>query len=132
MKHFPVFRLLAFTAILFTAMAFSCQDHNIPDPVTNCNRVDGTQRAFNCEFVKAVFYNSVSFRDTIVYGTVTPGNPGIEIEERYFNEWLVSSISGYYHTRVQMKVMIKRIAPPPSPTSISYLIRNIGQPICVD
>lgn len=126
MKHFSILRLLAFVAILLTAMAFSCEDHNIPDPVVNCNRVDGTPRAFNCEFkfVKAVVYNIGYFKDTIVHGIATPGSPDVEIKERYYTDWLVSSISGFYHTSVQMKVTIKRIAPPPSPTAINYLIRR--------
>lgn len=126
MKHFPILRLLAFGVVLLTAMAFSCEDHNIPDPVTNCNRVDGTPRAFDCEFefVKALVYNIGYFKDTIVYGVATPEKPDVEIKEEYYGEWLVSSISGFHSTSVQMKVTIKRIAPPPSPTAINYLIRR--------
>jgi len=52
MKHCSLIKIVTLSVIFLTAMAFSCQDHNVPDPdpVSKCNRVDGTPRALPCEF----------------------------------------------------------------------------------
>lgn len=127
MKHYSMFRLIAFSVVLITAMAFSCQDHHIPDPVTNCNRVDGTSRAVNCEFefVKAEFYEvRTGIGDTVRYGTVTPGgNPTIELREVERGRWILSYVSMFYFVPIEVKVTLKRIAPAPS-GSTGYLLRQ--------
>lgn len=129
MKHFSCIKLLTMAAILFTATAFSCEDHNIPDPVTNCNRVDGTPRAFNCEFefVKAEFYRtewvSPGITDTISYGTVTPGSANLEIKEPYYRDWVVSDVSQFFYMPIKVKLTIRRIAPAPAGSN-KYILRN--------
>ncbi|GGM82187.1 hypothetical protein GCM10010967_12340 [Dyadobacter beijingensis] len=127
MKHYSFLRLIAFSVVFFTAMAFSCQDHHVPDPVTNCNRVNGTPRAFNCEFefVKAEFFEvRYGIGDTVRYGTVTPGsNPTIELKEVETGRWIRSYLSMFYFIPVNVTVTIKRIAPAPS-ASKSYLLRQ--------
>lgn len=129
MKHYSLIRLLAMGAIFITATAFSCQDHNIPDPVTNCSRVDGTPRAVNCEFefVKAEFYRTVfvspGVTDTISYGAVTPATSNLEMKEPYSRYWVVSDISQFFVMTIKVKVTIRRIAPAPAGTN-SYILRN--------
>lgn len=127
MKHYSLLRLAAFSVIFVTAMAFSCQDHHIPDPVTNCNRVNGTPRAVNCEFefVKADFYEIRSgIGDTVRYGTVTPtSSPTIQLKEVEQGRWILSYVSMFYYIPIDVTVTIKRIAPAPS-ASKSYLLRQ--------
>lgn len=125
MKHYSILRLIAFSVILVTAMAFSCQDHNIPDPVTNCNQVDGTPRAFNCEFefVKAEFYDIFQGSgDTSYYATATPANPDITLKEGERGRWILSYVSMFYFIPLKVKVTVKRIAPAPSGST--YLLRQ--------
>jgi len=60
MKNYSLIKVFAVSLVLLTAMAFSCQDHHVPDPdpVIKCNRVDGSPRAFPCEFeiIKIEYY----------------------------------------------------------------------------
>ncbi|GGN03795.1 hypothetical protein GCM10010967_43300 [Dyadobacter beijingensis] len=131
MKHYTTLKLLALASVFVTAMAFSCQDHHIPDPVTNCNRVDGTPRALNCEFefVKAEFYTVDRYPDnpprydTIVYATATPASPKVSIEEPRYAAWIVSSVSLLYYIDLPVRVTIRRIAPKPAGTT-GYLLRK--------
>ncbi|MBO9613661.1 MAG: hypothetical protein J7619_13245 [Dyadobacter sp.] len=129
MKHFSFLRLITLLIVFFTAMAFSCQDHHIPEPVTNCNRIDGTPRAFDCEFefVKAEFYRVAEYgwkpNDTLVYATATSANPNVQIKEPRFANWIVGSRSGLYFIQLPVKVTIKRIAPSPS-NSATYFLRK--------
>jgi len=125
MKYFPIMRLVVFGAILFISTALSCQDHHIPDPVTNCNRVDGLPRALNCEFefVSAEFYKLDPVTGKIIYGTVTPANSNLVIREAYRGEFIRSSVSPIFSIPLKITIKIKRIAPSPSGVN-KYLLRN--------
>ncbi|SEI41075.1 hypothetical protein SAMN05216327_101333 [Dyadobacter sp. SG02] len=129
MKHYSFLRVIAFAVVFITAMAFSCQDHNIPDPVTNCSRVDGTPREFDCEFefVKAEFYNVLEYspvrHDTVVYATATPASPNVVIKEPSLADWIISSASLFFFIELPVRVTIKRIAPPPS-SPATYFLRK--------
>ena len=131
MKNYTTLKLLALTTIIVTAKEFSCQEHHIPDPVKNCNRVDGTSRAMNCEFefVKAEFYrvdeypNNPPRLDTVVYATATPTSPNVSIKEPRYAAWIISSSSLLYYIQLPVRVTIKRIAPKPSGTT-GYLLRK--------
>jgi hypothetical protein len=121
MQFFPIIRQLSLCAILLTSMALSCQDHNIPDPPTNCQRMDGTSRAVNCEFefVSAEFSRP---SDGFVYGTVTSQNPNLTIPDPP-DGFIVGSASSKFAIPLNVKVILKRISPSPSPSS-QYIIRN--------
>ncbi|SDD58573.1 hypothetical protein SAMN04487996_101376 [Dyadobacter soli] len=122
-----MFRLLALSCIFFLAMAFSCQDHNIPDPpVTNCKRVDGTQRAFDCEFefVKAEFYNLDGTKKDI-YATVTPSNPNFDIVEPAYASFVYNQRVNVYYEEFPATVTIRRIAPSPTGSNQYILRKNI-------
>jgi len=131
MKNYTTLKLLALSSVFVTAMAFSCQDHHIPDPVTNCKRADGTSRAVNCEFefVKAEFYRVDEYPynpprlDTVVYATATPTSPNVSIKEPRYAAWIISSSSLLYYIQLPVRVTIKRIAPKPSGTT-GYLLRK--------
>jgi hypothetical protein len=126
MKHYSLLRLITLSAILMTAMAFSCQDLHIPEPVTNCNRVDGTPRAFNCEFefVKAEFYKVFNQSgNTVYYDTATAATPEIVVREGERGMWIRSYVSMFYIVPLNVKVTVKRIAPPPT-GSMDYLLRK--------
>ncbi|SDG73068.1 hypothetical protein SAMN04487996_122102 [Dyadobacter soli] len=127
MKHYSLLRLMALSAVLITSLAFSCQDHHIPDPVTNCDRVNGTLRAVDCEFefVKAEFSElRNSNGDTLRYGTVTPGgDPTIVLPEVDRGRWIRSYISMFYFLSMEVQVTIRRIAPAPANTT-DYVLRQ--------
>jgi hypothetical protein len=131
MHIFSLLRLLAFSSVLLLAMAFSCQDHNIPDPVTNCNRVDGTPRAFNCEFefVKAEFYTPNYTKPgpptKDIYATVTPANPNFDIKEPYAGAFVFNQRVNLYFIQVPAMVTIRRIAPSATGSNQYMLRKNI-------
>ena len=112
MKTLGLLKTASLLAVLFLAMAFSCQDHNIPDPdpVANCQRVDGTDRAFPCEFeiTKVEFLRN---NTNGVVRTFLPGDStiGLPINAALRAEW------GSMHAGIQMiyrmRVHVKRIAP---------------------
>lgn len=122
MKHYSLIKIFAYSAILITAMAFSCQDHYEPEPVSNCNRVDGTPRALPCEFE----VTRVEF-----YKTNTK-----EIIETIDAQHLQGGLIRGYAARVQpltghdgqvflvfnTKVYVKRIANSPSPDWKKYRV----------
>jgi hypothetical protein len=123
-------RLLVLSSVFFLAMAFSCQDHNIPDPpVTNCKRVDGAQRAFDCEFefVKAEFYTlnrtqpGPPTKD--IYATVTPGNPNFDIKEPRWGAYIFNQRVDLYLGVFPATVTIRRIAPSATGSN-QYMLRN--------
>lgn len=123
-------RLLVLSCVFILAMAFSCQDHHIPDPpVTNCKLVDGTQRAFDCEFefVKAEFYtmnNSQSGPSKKeIYATVTPGNPNFEIKEPDYAAFVFNQRVNVYYEEFPATVTIRRIAPSATGSN-QYLLRQ--------
>ena len=124
MKHFPILRLLAFGVILLTAMAFSCEDHNIPDPVTNCNRVDGTPRPFDCEFemTKIEFLYP---RTKTVAGTVTKADPNVRLPGSAAIFFSYNPRDGWVSSRWLVRATIKRIAQPHTSNSSQYLYRQI-------
>ena len=130
MYIFSTLKLLALFCVLLLAMAFSCQDHNIPDPpLTNCKRVDGTQRAFDCEFefVKAEFYTK-NFTQPgpptkDIYATVTPGNPDFEIKEPRWGAYIFNQRVNTYLGQFPATVTIRRIAPSAT-NSKQYILRN--------
>ena len=130
MHIFSMLRLLALSCVFFLAMAFSCQDHHIPDPpVTNCKLVDGTQRAFDCEFefVKAEFYTPNTTQPgpptKDIYATVTPGNPDFDIKEPRWGAYIFNQRVNTYLGVFPATVTIRRIAPSAT-GSKQYILRN--------
>ena len=111
MKSYPLIKIAALSAVLTTVMAFSCQDHHNPDPdpVTNCERVEGGARAFPCEFeiVKLEFLRGTTNQ---VVSTFLPANAKVALpinaSQAYF--WLSMHSSVYMQYRV--RVHVKRIA----------------------
>jgi len=113
MKNYSLIKIAAMSAVFVTAMAFSCQDHNLPDPdpVVNCKRIDGTPRAFPCEFeiVKVEFLRNNTSQ---VVRTVFPSDPNVElpINAAKFYGW--GSGRSYIFMQYNIRVHVKRIANP--------------------
>lgn len=78
MKTLRILKVISLSSVLMLAMAFSCQDHHVPDPVSNCDLVDGTPRAFPCEFeiTKVEFLKKLTNQ---VSTTILPGHPDAEV-----------------------------------------------------
>jgi hypothetical protein len=111
MRALTLLKTVSLASIFLTAMAFSCQDHDIPDPdpVANCKRTNGTDRAFPCEFqiVKLEFLrnNTNNVVKTFLLGDSTIALP-INASERYV--W--GSKHAYIWMTYRVRVRVKRIA----------------------
>jgi hypothetical protein len=108
MRALTLLRAVSLASILLAAMAFSCQDHHIPDPdpVANCKLVNGSERAFPCEFeiTKLEFLrnNTSNVVRTFVPGDSTVGLP-INASLRYVWGSMHAGISMTYRVRVYVK-----------------------------
>jgi hypothetical protein len=115
MKNYSVLKVAAFVAILLTAMAFSCQDHHVPDPdpVSNCNLVDGTPRALPCEFEisKIEFFEKQTDR---VIETITPQQLQGNLSMSEASD--IQPLSGHatFALTYRTKMYVKRIVNSPS------------------
>lgn len=129
MKLVSIVKIISTTCILISAMAFSCQDHHLPEPTTNCSRVDGSPRALNCEFefVKADFYDlrgsSPNDQDTVIISSLTPASPVATFKEPWYAAWIFNPNGMRYALVTDVKVTIKRIAPPAYGSKL-YVLRN--------
>jgi hypothetical protein len=126
MKYYPLIKVAAFSAILLTAMAFSCQDHHVPDPdpISNCNRVDGTPRAFSCEFqitrIEIFDRNTSNFAEVITPQRLSGG--------LYFSQASQTApLSGQaYYLSYKVRVHAKRIANSQMPAWNYYQLVVLG------
>jgi hypothetical protein len=113
MKTLPLMKAVLLTSVFLTAMAFSCQDHHAPDPdpVENCERIDGTARAFPCEFeiTKLEFLRN---NTNSVVRTLMQGDTGVAlpINASLKFQWLSMRTSMIMEYRV--RVHVKRVANP--------------------
>lgn len=130
MKLASIVQVISTTCILISAMAFSCQDHHVPEPITNCNRVDGSPRAFDCEFefLKADLYelregSKPNVKDTIVIASISPTSSIATIKEPWYAAWIFSPQGMRYSLLMDVRVTIKRVAPPANGSDL-YLLRN--------
>jgi len=91
------------------AMAFSCQDHHVPEPVSNCERVDGTPRAFPCEFeiTKLEFLRTNTSQ---VVKTVLPGSPVVQLPLNDAYHFQYGSQREYAIVDYRVRIHVKRIA----------------------
>lgn len=123
MKKFPVIKVLASFAILLTTMAFSCQDHHVtdPDPVSNCNRVDGTPRAFPCEFEISKIEIFEKNTDHIIE-TISPHR--LQGGLSMLHAISTQPLSGHtqYVMTYRTKIYIKRITNSPLPSWNKYKV----------
>lgn len=118
-------KIYASLAVLMMAFALSCTDHSNPDPGgpggTNCSRVDGTPRAYPCEFeiVKIDFMRQSS--NDAVFATITPNNHQVALQAALAFSYVKT---GTLTADVVFKVRlhIKRIANPAFPTPGGYWI----------
>lgn len=112
MRQLSLIRVLSLAAIFLTAMAFSCQDHHIPDPepAANCQRVDGTDRAFPCEFqiTKLEFLRK---NTNNAVRTFLPGDSTIGLPLNAADSYAWGSKHGYVLVTYRVRVHVKRIAP---------------------
>jgi hypothetical protein len=111
MKTLRLLKVISLLSFLLMAMAFSCQDHHIPDPdpVANCNRVDGTARAFPCEFeiTKLEFLKTTTGQ---VSRTVLPGNLNVQLPIGDAYHFQYGSQRAYAIVEFRVRLHIKRIA----------------------
>lgn len=123
MKNYPLIKIAVFSAVLVTAMAFSCQDHHVPDPdpVPTCNRVDGSQRALPCEFeiTRIEFFD---WNTTKIGEVINPQR--LQGGLIMANAAKVQPLSGHvdFVVTYNTKIYIKRIANSPSPGWNKYRV----------
>lgn len=93
-------------------MAFSCGDHNVPDPdpVMNCELVDGNARAFPCEFeiVKLEFLRGNTDR---VVSTFRPGDSTVVLPINASLAYFWLSMHSHVYMQYRVRAHVKRIAP---------------------
>lgn len=119
MKSLGILKVISLSSVLMMAMAFSCQDHDVPDPVTRCNRVDGTPRAFPCEFeITRVDFLKKLTND--VAATILPGNLDfvLPLEQAYRFEF--GSRREYAQVVFKVRIHVKRIATASFPVADGY------------
>ncbi|SDD45294.1 hypothetical protein SAMN04487996_10167 [Dyadobacter soli] len=109
MKTLTLIKVVSLSSVLMMAMAFSCQDHQVPEPVSNCDRVDGTPRAFPCEFeiTKLEFLRKNTSQ---VVKTVLPGSPDVQLSSRDALRFNYGSSREYAIADFRVRVHVKRIA----------------------
>lgn len=124
MKTHSILKIASLTAVFFTAMAFSCQDHNLPDPEPNlnCNLLDGSQRAFPCEFeiTKIEFLEKGTNK---VMDTATQNDSAVTLSAKGAQFFAIWSMQSYFDSFWAVRVTVKRIANAPSPST--YLTRFV-------
>ncbi|WP_342083632.1 hypothetical protein [Dyadobacter sp. OTU695] len=112
MSASDLLRVISLSSVLLTAMAFSCQDHNVPDPepVANCKRIDGTDRALPCEFeiTKLEFLRN---NTNNVVRTFLPGDSTIGLPINASLRYVWGSMHAGLQMTYRMRVYVKRIAP---------------------
>lgn len=111
MRVLASLKAVSLLAVLLVAMAFSCQDHSVPDPdpVANCQRVDGTDRAFPCEFeiTKLEFLRN---NTNNVVRTFLPGDSTIGLPINASVSFVWGSMHAYVWMTYRVRVYVKRIA----------------------
>ena len=109
MKTLRLLKVISLSSVLMMAMAFSCQDHHVPEPVSNCERVDGTPRAFPCEFeiTKLEFLRTNTSQ---VVKTVLPGSPVVQLPLNDAYHFQYGSQREYAIVDYRVRIHVKRIA----------------------
>ncbi|WP_310226590.1 MULTISPECIES: hypothetical protein [unclassified Dyadobacter] len=104
-------KIMSLSSVVLTAMAFSCQDHHIPDPdpVANCELVDGSSRAFPCEFqiTKLEFLRNKTDK---VVRTFMPGDSTVALPINASERYVWGSMHAYIQMIYRVRVHVKRIA----------------------
>ncbi|TLV02422.1 hypothetical protein [Dyadobacter luticola] len=108
-------------AILLTALAISCADHDITEPESNCERADGTPRLYPCEFeiVKAEFAKGLTIND--IFATITPQNPDVVLPMQ-FAWYRFSQNPNTIDITFKIKLYVKRIANASVHASSGYIL----------
>ncbi|MCF2489947.1 hypothetical protein [Dyadobacter sp. CY347] len=126
MKTTALIKSACLSSIFFLAMAFSCQDHNIPDPepTASCNLADGTPRAFPCEFeiVKIDFMEKNAKK---VMSTATQSDSNVTLNTAHAASFSVYGIQGYFRSSWRTRITLKRIAASSTPGPNEYITRDI-------
>ncbi len=116
--------LLALTYSLFVA-ALSCTDHEVPelpnDPESACSKINGSPRAYPCEFKieKLTFYA----KDNSVIGEVTPTSPNIILyrsRAKMDSNPSASTVGQIGVLTFDVKATVKRLAGPSFPVMAGY------------
>src|SRR5688572_26371059 len=121
MKTLRILKVISLSSVLMLAMAFSCQDHHVPDPVGNCDRVDGTPRAFPCEFeiTKVEFLKKLTNQVSM---TILPGHPDALLILGDAYRSFVGSDAEYRDVFFKVRLHVKRIANPTAQPADGYEI----------
>jgi hypothetical protein len=112
MRSFTLMRVVSPAILFLTAMAFSCQDHHTPDPdpAANCQRVDGSDRDFPCEF-KITKLEFLRKNTNNVVRTFLPGDSTIGLPVNAADSYGWGSKHAYVWMNYRVRVHVKRIAP---------------------
>lgn len=119
--NFSSTRLLSAILFLVLAFAMSCtDDHVIPEPVSNCNRLNGQPRAFPCEFAieKLDFMSGSS--NTAAFATLTSTDSLFERSGPYYS-WDKTGTENFV-IRYKVRLTFKRIAEAPAGQDNQYYL----------
>ncbi|SDG94897.1 hypothetical protein SAMN04487996_1264 [Dyadobacter soli] len=119
-KNISALRLLSAILLFALSLAMSCtDDHVVPEPVPNCNRLNGQSRAFPCEFEieKLEFMSGSS--NTAVAATLTPTDSLFAPGKEY--SWQKTGTEDFLY-RYKVQLTYKRIAEPPKGQENQYAL----------
>jgi hypothetical protein len=121
MKVKHLLKLLPLSAILATALALSCTDHEIPETDPICQLANGTPRFYPCEFeiVKAEFVKGLAIND--IFATITPQHPDVVLPMQF--SWSrLSPTPNTINVTFKVKLYVKRIANASVHASSGYIL----------
>ena len=128
-KHFFLKVISAFSVVL-TAMAFSCQDHFVPEepetaifPANACTLNNGEPRPFPCEF-EVVKIDFVYGPKDVIAGTATQADSVVHLTRAHPQTFITWGIHGGFYSFWRTRVTIRRIANPVGHNSKEYIFRE--------
>ncbi|SDG94987.1 hypothetical protein SAMN04487996_1266 [Dyadobacter soli] len=120
-QHFSASRLLSATLLFVLTLAMSCtKDHVIPEPVSNCNRVNGQPRAFPCEFEIQKLDFMWGSSNVTAFETLTPTDSLFERKGAYY-KWYKTGTENFTIV-YKVRLTFKRIAEGPKGKDNRYYL----------
>lgn len=120
-QNLSAIRLLSAAMLFALALPMSCtDDHVIPQPVANCNRLNGQPRAFPCEFEIEKLDFMYGSSNTAVFATLTPTDSLFERTGPYYS-WHKTGTEDYV-IRYKVRLTFKRIAKAPEGQDNQYYL----------
>lgn len=118
-QKFSAIRILSTSFSLALALAMSCtDDHLIPQPAANCNRLDGQPRAFPCEFAIEKLDFMTGSSNTTVFETLTPTDSLFERKGAAYS-WYKTGTEDFV-VKYKVRLTFKRIAEAPEAQDNQY------------